>query len=242
MYVANNADLGFGFCFFLFQVIRTFGALSNVTVYWQADVDSEGELIYRSGNLTFTVGQTIGNIFLHISEDDIPELDKSFKIRLINITHGRLGSQTVSTLIVLANDDPYGLFLFSESSRSFRVAEADTLVVLTIQRRRGLMGRVRVTYRTLSDTDPAPYATPGVGRASAESDFAPILVSVTFSANQSEANATVRILDDREPERAESVFVELSSVTLVQGAQTRPGEQKRLMHVCFYVAKFLNNK
>lgn len=221
------------FCFFSFQVIRTFGALSNVTVYWQADVDSEGELIYRSGNLTFTVGQTIGNIFLRISEDDIPELDKSFKIRLINITHGRLGSQTVSTLTVLANDDPYGLFLFSESSRSFRVAEADTLVVLTIQRRKGLMGRVRVTYRTLRDTDPAPYTTPGVGRASAESDFVPILESVTFSTNQSEANATVRILDDREPERAESVFVELSSVTLVQGAQTRPGEQECLMHVRF---------
>ncbi|MCI4392676.1 hypothetical protein PGIGA_G00148550 [Pangasianodon gigas] len=206
----------------MLEVIRTFGALSNVTVYWQADADSQGELINRSGNLTFTVGQTIGNIFLRISEDDIPELDKSFKIHLLNVSHGRLGSQTVSTLTVLASDDPYGLFLFSESSRPIRVAEADTLVVLTIQRRKGLMGRVRVTYRTLRDTDPVPYSTPGVGRASAGSDFVPILESVTFSANQSEANVTVRILDDREPERMESVFVELSSVTLVEGVQTRP--------------------
>lgn len=174
--------------------------------------------------MTFTVGQTIGNIFIRISEDDIPELDKSFKIRLLNVSHGRLGSQTVSTLTVLASDDPYGLFLFSESSRPIRVAEADTLVVLTVQRRKGLMGRVRVTYRTVRDTDPVPYSTPGVGRASAGSDFVPILESVTFSANQSEVNVTVRILDDKEPERAESLFVELSSVTLVEGAQTRPGE------------------
>lgn len=206
------------------QVIRTFGTLSNVTVYWQADADSEGELIYRSGNLTFTVGQTIGNLFLRISEDDIPELDKSFNIHLLNVSHGRLGSQTISMLTVLASDDPYGLFLFSENSRPIRVAEADTLVVLTIQRKKGLMGRVQVTYRTLRDTDPVPYSTPRVGRASAGSDFIPILESVTFSANQSEANVTVRILDDMEPERAESVFVELSSVMLVEGAQIRPGE------------------
>lgn len=193
-------------------------------MYWQADADSEGELIYRSGNLTFTVGQTIGNLFLRISEDDIPELDKSFNIHLLNVSHGRLGSQTISMLTVLASDDPYGLFLFSENSRPIRVAEADTLVVLTIQRKKGLMGRVQVTYRTLRDTDPVPYSTPRVGRASAGSDFIPILESVTFSANQSEANVTVRILDDMEPERAESVFVELSSVMLVEGAQIRPGE------------------
>lgn len=174
--------------------------------------------------MTFSVGQTIGTIVLYISEDDIPELDKSFKIRLLNVSHGRLGSQIISTLTVLANDDPYGLFLFSENSRPIRVAEANTLVVLTIQRRKGLMGRVQVMYRTLRDTEPVPYSTPGVGRASAGNDFVPTLDSITFSANQSEANVTVRILDDSEPERAESVFVELSSITLVEGAQARPGE------------------
>ncbi|XP_076853827.1 adhesion G-protein coupled receptor V1 [Brachyhypopomus gauderio] len=203
------------------QVVRTFGVLSNMTVYWEADADSEGELIYRSGNLTFGVGQTIGSIYLLISQDDVPELDKSFKIRLANVSHGRLGNQTVATLTVLASDDPYGLFEFSESSRPVRVAEADSLVTLTIRRQRGLMGRVRVEYQTLRDIDPEPYSTPGVGRASAGKDFVPISQSVTFLANQSEANVTVRILDDKDPERAESAYVELSSVTLVQGAQTR---------------------
>lgn len=222
VYVAHNVHIRL--VSFLSQVIRTFGTLSNVTVYWQADADSERELLYSSGNLTFSVGQTIGNILIRISEDDIPELDKSFKIRLLNVSNGRLGSQTVSTLTVLASDDPYGLFLFSESNRPVREAEANTLVVLTIQRRKGLMGRVRVTYRTLMDTDPVPYSTPGVGRASAGSDFVPIFESVTFSANQSEANLTIRILDDKDPERAESVFIELFSVTLVEGAQTRPGK------------------
>ncbi|XP_017551078.2 adhesion G-protein coupled receptor V1 isoform X2 [Pygocentrus nattereri] len=204
------------------QVIRMFGALSNVTVYWEADADSEGELIYRSGNLTFSVGQTVGSIYLLISQDDVPELDKSFRVCLSNVSYGRLGNQTVATVTVLASDDPYGQFVFAESSRPVRVAEANTLVTLTIQRRKGLMGSVRVTYRTLRDTETVPFSTPGVGRASAGNDFIPLLESVTFSSNQSEANVTVRILDDQDPERAESVFVELSSVILVEGVQARP--------------------
>ncbi|XP_049326601.1 adhesion G-protein coupled receptor V1 isoform X2 [Astyanax mexicanus] len=204
------------------QVIRAFGTLSNVTVYWEADADSEGELIYRSGNLTFNVGQTVGSIYLLISQDDVPELDKSFRVRLSNISHGRLGNQTAAAVTVLASDDPYGQFVFADSSRPVRVAEADALVTLTIQRRKGLMGRVRVAYRTLRDTDPEPFSTPGVGRASAGNDFVPVSASVTFSANQSEANITMKVLDDTDPERAESVFVELSSVTLVEGVQARP--------------------
>ncbi|XP_030633613.1 adhesion G-protein coupled receptor V1 [Chanos chanos] len=204
------------------QVMRTFGSLSNVTVYWEADADSEEELVYRMGNLTFVVGQTIGNIFLQVLQDDLPELDKSFKIRLTNVSHGRLGDQTVATMTVLANDDPYGLFVFSDSSRPIRVPETNTPVTLSIQRRRGLMGRVRVTYETLRDSDPTPYSTPGMDRASAGNDFVPVRESVTFAPNQSEANVTLRVLDDEEPERAESVFVRLVGVTLVQGAQSRP--------------------
>ncbi|RXN21226.1 G- coupled receptor 98-like protein [Labeo rohita] len=204
------------------QVIRTFGALSNVTVYWEADGNSDGELVYRSGTVTFEVGQTVGSIYLLISQDDIPELDKSFKIRLSNVSHGRLGKETTATLTVLASDDPYGLFAFSDSNRPIRVPEANAVITLTIQRRKGLMGRVRVSYRTLRDTDAAPYSTPGVGRASAGNDFVPVVESVIFSANQSEVNVTLRVLDDEEPERAESVFLELVSVTLVEGLQPRP--------------------
>lgn len=205
-------------------MIRTFGALSRVTVYWEADVNSEGELVYRSGNVTFEVGQTVGSIYLLISQDDIPELDKSFRVRLSNVSHGRLGKETTATLTVLASDDPYGLFVFSDSSRLIRVPEANAVITLNIQRRKGLMGRVRVTYRTLRDTDAAPYSTPGVGRASAGNDFVPVVESVIFSANQSEVNVTLRVLDDEEPERAESVFLELVSVTLVEGLQPRPGK------------------
>ncbi|XP_076021271.1 adhesion G-protein coupled receptor V1 [Genypterus blacodes] len=203
------------------QVDRSFGDLSNVTVYWEADPSSEGELLSRFGNITFGVGQSSGNITVSVAQDEMPELDKTFTVSLVNISHGRLGAQTSATLTVLASDDPYGVFVLANAAKPVRLPEADSTVTLTILRQRGLMGKVRVTYRTLSEADPAPYRTPGVGRATEGQDFVPLLESVMFSANQSEANITLQVLDDKDPERDESVFVKLMGVELIEGEQER---------------------
>ncbi|KAM7391822.1 hypothetical protein PAMP_022479 [Pampus punctatissimus] len=203
------------------QVDRSFGDLSNVTLYWEADPSSEGKLLSRFGNITFGVGQTSENIIIRVAQNEIPELDNSFTVSLVNVSHGRLGVQTTSTLTVLASDDPYGVFVFSNITRPIRLPEADSTLTLTILRHRGLMGQVRVTYGTLKEADPAPYMTPGVGRASEGRDFVPILDSVMFFANQSEANVTLRVLDDDDPERDEIVFVKLISVQLIKGEQER---------------------
>eukprot|EP00064_Thunnus_orientalis_P005520 superscaffoldBa00000542_g5534 len=203
------------------QVDRSFGDLSNVTLFWEADPSSEGELVSRFGNITFGVGQTSENITIRVAQDEIPELDKSFTVSLVNVSHGRLGVQTSASLTVLANDDPYGVFVFSNVTTPVRLPEADSTVTLTILRQRGLMGQVRVTYVTLKEADPAPYMTPDVGRASDGRDFVPLLDSVVFFANQSEANITLRILDDEDPERDESVFVKLIGVQLIKGEQER---------------------
>lgn len=80
---------------------------------------------------------------------------------------------------------------------------------------------MRVTYGTLNEADPEPYRTPGVGRATEGRDFVPLLDSVVFLANQSQANITLRVLDDKDPERDESVFVKLLSVQLIKGEQKR---------------------
>ncbi|XP_019908355.3 adhesion G-protein coupled receptor V1 isoform X2 [Esox lucius] len=209
----------------LLQVVRSFGALSNVTLFWEAEADSVDNLIHRVGNIPFLVGQTMGEIKLQVPEDEVPELDRSFGVSLVNVSHGRLGVRARATVTVLASDDPYGVFVFSESSRPVRLAEADALVTLTIHRQRGMMGRVRVTYGTLSEVDAAPFTTPGVGRASEGNDFVPLLEFVVFAANQTEANVTLHVLDDKEPERDESIFVELISVSLIDKQQERPIDQ-----------------
>lgn len=113
-----------------------------MTVYWEADPSSEGELLSSFGNITFGVGQTSGNITIGVAQDEVPELDKTFTVSLVNISHGRLGVQTSATLTVLASDDPYGVFVFADATKPVRLPEADTTVTLTIVRQRGLMGKV----------------------------------------------------------------------------------------------------
>lgn len=63
-----------------------------------------------------------------------------------------------------------------------------------------------------------------MGRASEGRDFVPLMDSVVFLANQSEANITLRVLDDEDPERDESVFVTLVGVQLIEGEQARPSK------------------
>lgn len=98
--------------------------------------------------------------------------------------------------------------------------------------------QVRVTYRTLNEAQPQPFRTPGVGRATEGRDFVPLMDSVVFLANQSEANITLRVLDDEDPERDESVFVMLISVQLIEGEQDRPSKILML----FYFATKKNTK
>lgn len=124
------------------QVERTFGDLSSVIVHWEAEPGSEGELLRRSGNITVGVGQRSGNLTINVAQDEIPELDQSFTVSLVNVSHGRLGARTSATLTVLASDHPYGVFVFADATRHVRLPEADASVSLTISRQGGLMGRV----------------------------------------------------------------------------------------------------
>ncbi|KAJ3604248.1 hypothetical protein NHX12_028989, partial [Muraenolepis orangiensis] len=218
---ANGTEPEDGRSSVLFQVDRSFGDLSNVTVYWEAEPSAERELLSSSGNVTFGVGQSRASFFVRVAQDEVPELDKSFNVTLVNVSHGRLGEHTTATLIVLASDDPYGVFVFANATRSIRLPEGDSTVVLTVRRQKGLMGMVRVTYETLGEADPAPYRTPGVGRASEGRDFVTLLDSVVFLPNQSEANISLLILDDEDPERDESVFVELTGAHIMEAAQER---------------------
>ena len=126
-----------------FQVERSFGDLSNVTVYWEADPGAAGELVASSGSVTFGVGQSREGFFVRVAEDERPELDRSFGVRLVNVSDGRLGEPADATLTLLASDDPYGVFVFANASRSLRLPEADAVVGLSVRRQGGLMGKVR---------------------------------------------------------------------------------------------------
>lgn len=217
------------YCFVL-QVFRNQGALSQVTLHWLIVPDDTEDLAATSGNLTFNIEQRQANIVVWILPDEVPELDKIFCVWITNVSCGRLGVHINATLTILANDDPYGLLIFSEKSRPIKVEEATRNVTLTIVRLRGLMGVVMVTYRTMGDEAEPPYLPSNIARATSEQDYLPIAGFVILAANESEATIELPILDDSEPEKPESVFVELLGVTLTEGVQRRPSKS-------FYISR-----
>ncbi|XP_066038594.1 adhesion G-protein coupled receptor V1 [Chamaea fasciata] len=204
------------------QVVRSHGALSLVTLHWIIFCDLTNDLVSTDGNVTFDVGQVRANITLQISPDDVPELDKMFSVLIINVSLGRLGYQTNATLTILANDDPYGVFIFSEQNRPIKVEEETKNISLTVIRCGGLLGTVMVKYRTIGDEEKSPFLPPDVVRAIEGKDYLPITGYVIFTTNESMTTISLPILDDDDPERSESVFVELNSVVLIKKAQDRP--------------------
>ncbi|XP_058583138.1 adhesion G-protein coupled receptor V1 isoform X4 [Neofelis nebulosa] len=206
------------------NILRNHGALSQVTLLWSIDSDPDGDLAFTSGNVTFEIGQKSVNITVEILPDEDPELDKAFSVSIISVSSGSLGVHTNATLTVLASDDPCGVFIFSEKNRPIKVEEATQNITLSVIRLKGLMGKVIVTYATLDDMEKPPYFPPSIARATQGRDYMPASGFALFRANQSEATITISVLDDDEPERSESVFVELLNSTLIEKVQNRPSE------------------
>ncbi|XP_019373727.1 PREDICTED: G-protein coupled receptor 98 [Gavialis gangeticus] len=206
------------------QVLRKHGALSQVTLHWIIFCDPDEDLISTYGNIIFDIGQRRAHITVQVAPDEVPELDKMFFVLLMNVSNGHLGNHTNATLTVLANDDPYGLFIFSGKNRPIKVEEETKNITLTIVRLHGLLGTVMIAYRTMDDDEKSPFLPSNVARATEGKDYLPISGSVIFMANKSEATILLPILDDEDPERSESVFVELFDVTLVEKVQDRPIE------------------
>ncbi|XP_044889500.1 adhesion G-protein coupled receptor V1 isoform X1 [Felis catus] len=204
------------------NILRNHGALSQVTLLWSIDSDPDGDLAFTSGNVTFEIGQKSVNITVEILPDEDPELDKAFSVSIISVSSGSLGVHTNATLTVLASDDPCGVFIFSEKNRPIKVEEATQNITLSVIRLKGLMGKVIVTYATLDDMEKPPYFPPSIARATQGRDYMPASGFALFRANQSEATITISVLDDDEPERSESVFVELLNSTLIEKVQNRP--------------------
>lgn len=194
------------------------------------DSDPDGDLAVTSGNITFEVGQRLAHITVEILADEEPELDKTRTVSILNVSSGSLGVLTSATLTILASDDPHGVFIFPNKTRPISVEEATQNVTLSIIRLKGLMGEVAVSYATIDDMEKPPYFPPNLARATQGGDYVSASGLALFRANQTEAMITISILDDDEPERSESVFIELFNSSLVDKVQNRPS--KYLLMCC----------
>ena len=140
----------------------------------------------------------------HRCVSQLPELMESFKIRLTSVTNGKLASQNIeATIRITANDDPYGTFEIAPPQS--RVQERNHSLQLTILRRGGSIGLVRVSYQTFVPSANVMYATPNV-------DFVAVSDAAVFLEGQRETRINITIIADETPESDEHLFVNLTAV------------------------------
>ena len=133
---------------------------------------------------------------------------------------GRLADDgTRSNVTISASDDPYGVFVFALSQLA--VMESNVTVNLTVTRKSGTQGVVRVSYHSINPSMAnVRMATPNV-------DYIPISGAVVFGDGQKNATIGLHVLDDVMPEAAETVMVNLTDVQLLSGHPVFPGKKRR---------------
>ena len=102
-------------------VIRTGGSLATVSVQYSttnggAEVNSDFE--FSSGVLVFIPGQDMGQIIVRIIDDTLPETEENFDVSISNPTLAALGSISLATIFIDANDSPFGTIGFDPAAVS----------------------------------------------------------------------------------------------------------------------------
>ena len=161
--------------------------------------------------------------------DSIPELNESLIIELVGVgliessiegtsSSGEpmIGAISITTLVILENDDPRGRFtIYGSNGLSVtRVSEPEGVsfgVSLTVERLGGTLGEVTVEWSVVNST------------AQEGSDYAGSGALLTFSDGEVRSTVAITILADDIPERDETIYVVLSNP--VGGATIGPGDE-----------------
>ena len=85
--------------------------------------------------ISFSPGQTQARITVDVLDDTIPELQELLILTLVSITAGDavLVSPVQATLVIEMNDDPNGVFRFSDDSLMVEAEEGDMLRLMYVQ-------------------------------------------------------------------------------------------------------------
>ena len=126
---------------------------------------------------------------------------------MVSVINGKLSPKNTEAIIqIIGNDDPYGTFEITPLRT--RVVEQNTSLQLSITRRGGSLGIVRVSYQTFVPSSSVTYATPNV-------DFVAVSNAVNFVKGQTEAKINITIIGDGIPEADEYFMVNLTEARLL---------------------------
>ena len=182
------------------SVERVNGSYGEVSVpYATADGTATAGADYSAatGTLVFASGVTTGSIAIALSDDTEDEPPETVLLELGEPTGGAVLVAPSNAVLTLSDNDGYGEFAFSADT--YAVAESNGSVVIAVGRLGGAEGEVSVDYSTADGT-----ATNGL-------DYAEATGTLIFAAGVTQQEFSVSILDDAEPEDAETVFLSLAN-------------------------------
>lgn len=190
----------------------------------------------QNGELIFESRQMEAFIRLSVRNDNIMEADETFYVNLTNVEvlNGRPASQylkprlipesSVASVTILANDIINGLLSIGPTLvHAVEDTNNSTLrgVMLRVQRTVGFTGVIRATVKTFGGKSLTSglQGTPFEGNwtdlnhtwAREGEDFEEQTVMITLLEGEREADVSIGILDDEDPEGQEVFFVYLTS-------------------------------
>ncbi|XP_077988560.1 adhesion G-protein coupled receptor V1-like [Glandiceps talaboti] len=193
----------------ILTVQRT-GSYGDVTVGWQSGFPAgeipagflTGDISPSTGTAQLLHGQALKAVAVQLYPKGIAE--ELFAVQLTSVSTSAAGSARLEQDRSVIQIDPYGVVGFAEDSMAITTIEQDIQLSLTIERRLGCYGNIRVKYQTFADT------------ADEMVDFVPINNFLTMNQLQRSVTILVPIRADDpyqpEPEIAENFFVNVTDV------------------------------
>jgi len=180
----------------------------------QVDYSTEGvtanageDFVETSGVLTFSPGETEKTIEVVIIDDDEPEEDEMFLVKLANPRpNAKLGSEGMAIVTIIDDDDP-GLLGFKDEDTHCTAQESDGAAHIFVSRFKGSSGVVTVDYTTES------ISALGGSDADSNIDYVTTTGTLTFNPEEMRHEIIVPLRDRKQYDKAETFKVVLSNVT-----------------------------
>ena len=115
-------------------------------------VNETNDFLAREESVSFGDGVTMASVQFYVMADSFAEGNETYIVRITDILGGGEISQPSSMLLVImANDEPFGVVTFQESSQNIQVTEpiggTPLNVELLLQRQPGIFGTVSVDWQ-----------------------------------------------------------------------------------------------
>ncbi len=192
---------------------RVGGTVGMATVTYTTSpgtANSPGDYQMAMGSVQFPEGERSTFVLIPITEDVEPELEEFFTFTLTDSTTATFGSITTATVIIAANDFPFGIVEFDIANvtngvtlSNPTIADGPISITLRVGREGGAVGNTEITWEVRrSDNGEFP-----------RNDVSPTTNVLALSDGQMNGFVSFDVLPSDEDEVAESYVVTLVSAS-----------------------------